>query len=74
MQVEVLNPKGRLVAVELPLGCRQAKAGELTRAGDLFLQGGRHGLDGREPRWLDCIAGQKIGEAAIVARPSRRSK
>lgn len=74
MKIDVLAPGGRRVAVDIPMGCRQVKAGELTRAGDLFLQGGRHGLDGREPRWQDCIAGQKIEEAAIVARPARRAK
>ena len=73
MKVEVLNPKGRLVTVELPLGCRHVKAGELTKVGDQYLQGGRHGLDGREPRWLDAMAGHKIESAAVVARPARRS-
>ena len=73
LKVEVLNAKGRKVEVELPLGCRPVKAGELTKAGDLFLQGGRHDLDGREPRWLDAMAGHKIESAAVVARPSRRA-
>ena len=74
MNVDILAPGGRKVSVEIPLGCLPVKAGELTRPGDLFLQGGRHGLDGREPRWLDCIEGQRVEESAIVARPARRSK
>ena len=73
LRVEVLSPKGRKVEVTLPAGCRHVKAGELTKAGDLFLQGGRHSLDGREPRWLDAMAGHKIESSAIVARPARRA-
>lgn len=73
LKVEVLGPRGHQVTVDIPLGCRPVKSGQLTKAGDLFLQGGRHGLDGRPARWLNCIAGQRIEEAAIVVRAARSS-